>query len=450
MKSKKWILILVGVVILLVVVAIMKGGNNRALSVSTTKVVKRTITETVAASGKIQPETEVVISSDVSGEIIEMPVKEGDRVKQGDLLVKIDPDLVESALNRAEAALNTSKANLMGAKARLAQSNSQFENAKASFQRNEKLYKDQVISQAEFDQAKANFEVAESDVKAAEESVQAAKYNVRSAEATLSEAKENLGRTSIFSPMNGTITKLNKEKGERVVGTAQMAGTEIMTVADLAVMEVAVEVNENDIVRVNIGDTADIEVDAYLDEKFKGVVTEIANSANVTGASADQVTNFDVKIRMVRNSYEELIQGKSESYSPFRPGMSATVDIRTKEVMDVLAVPIQAVTTREDTAKQTKDAKKDWKEKRGKNESGEQSKGEEEPKECVFLLEDGKAKIIYVETGIQNTMYIEIKSGVEEGMKLISGPYTAVSKTLKHGEEVKEVSKGELFDRSDD
>ncbi|MEQ8908330.1 MAG: efflux RND transporter periplasmic adaptor subunit [Vicingaceae bacterium] len=445
MKSKKWILILLGVVILLVAVAILKGGSNRAVKVTTAEVEKRTITETVAASGKIQPETEVVISSDVSGEIIEMPVKEGERVKQGDLLVKIDPDLVETALNRAEAALNTSKANLMGAKARLTQSKSQFENAKASFERNQKLYNDQVISQAEFDQAKANFEVAEADVEAAKESVQAAKYNVRSAEATLSEAKENLGRTSIYSPMDGTITKLNKEKGERVVGTAQMAGTEIMTVADLSVMEVAVEVNENDIVRVDIGDTADIEVDAYLDQDFKGIVTEIANSANVSGTSADQVTNFDVKIRMIRESYQELMEEGVAKNSPFRPGMSATVDIRTKEAIDVLTVPIQAVTTREDTTKQ----KKKLKQKKAM-ESEEVAAEEEELKECVFLVEDGKSKILYVTTGIQNTMYIEISKGLEEGMKVVSGPYTVVSKTLESGEEVEVVSKKELFDRSDD
>ena len=270
MKTKKWLFILGGVVLLLLIIAVFKGGkSNRALEVSAEKAEIRTITETVAASGKIQAETEVIISSDVSGEIIVLPVKEGDRVKKGDLLIKIDPDLVESALSRAEASLNTARANLSGSKARLAQSKSTFENARATFDRNKKLHADRVISDAEFDQAKANFEVAEADVSAAEESVNAAEFNVKSAEATLKEAEENLGRTSIYSPIDGVITALNREAGERVVGTAQMAGTDIMTVADLNIMEVAVEVNENDIVRVNNGDTAEIEVDAYLDKNFK-------------------------------------------------------------------------------------------------------------------------------------------------------------------------------------
>jgi HlyD family secretion protein len=445
MKSKKWIIILLAVVAVLIVVAIAKGGKNKATKVSVTTVGTRTITEPVAASGKIQPETEVVISSDVSGEIIQMPVKEGDQVALGDLLVKIDPDLVESAVNRAEAALNTSKANLMGAKARLAQSESQFENAKANFERNQELHKDQVISQAEFDQAKANFEVAQADVEAARESVEASRYNVRSAEATLSEARENLGRTSIYSPMTGIITKLNKEKGERVVGTAQMAGTEIMTVADLSVMEVAVEVNENDIVRVNIGDTAEIEVDAYLDHEFKGVVTEIANSANVSGVSADQVTNFDVKIRMVRDSYQSLIAAEALKRSPFRPGMSATVDIRTKEAINVLTVPIQAVTTRNDTS-QTKDEPKRRK-REGKSQTDEED--EIEQLECVFAVDGDQVKIRYVKTGIQNTMYIEVKEGLEEGTEVVTGPYNVVSRSLENEDAIEIVDKSELFNRED-
>lgn len=440
MKSKKWIFILLGLLVVLIVVALIKGKSGAGVEkVTVEKVERRTIIETVAASGKIQPETEVIISSDVSGEIIEMPVKEGQTVKQGDLLVKINPDLVESAVNRAEAALNTSKANLLGARARLAQAKSQFENAKATFNRNDKLYKDKVISQAEFDQAKANFEVAQSEVKAAEESVEAAKYNVKSAEATLSEAEENLGRTSIYSPMSGVITKLNREKGERVVGTAQMAGTEIMTVADLSVMEVAVEVNENDIVRVDIGDTTEIEVDAYLDETFLGVVTEIANSAKVEGVSADQVTNFDVKIRMIQSSYNHLMKTDSSKRSPFRPGMSASVEIRTKEAKNVLSVPIQSVTTRAE--KTEKDSSKT-----AEKPSPISSK-EDKMKECVFVKDGEKAKLVFVKTGIQNTMHIEIKEGLKEEDEIISGPYTIVSKMLKDGDDVEVVEKNQLFNR---
>ncbi len=434
MKSKKWIYILAGLVILLVVFAILKKkGSSNGIEVSVEKVEKRTIIESVAASGKIQPETEVVISSDVSGEIIELAVKEGQKVTKGDLLVKIDPDLVESALSRAEASLNTSKANYSGAKARLAQAESQFENAKAIFDRNKKLYSDNVISQSEFDQAKANFEVADSEVSAAKESVEAARFNVKSSEATLKEAKENLGRTSIFAPIDGVITALNLEKGERVVGTAQMTGTEIMTVADLSIMEVAVEVNENDIVRVSIGDTAEIEVDAYLDNTFKGVVTEIANSANINGVSADQVTNFDVKIRMLANSYQDLIKEAANTISPFRPGMSANADIRTNYRNNIVAVPIQAVTTRKDTSLASDD---------------EESLEEDEiKKECVFVVNDNKAKVVFVKTGIQNTMYIEVIEGIEEGVTVITSPYSAVSRKLKNGSTIEVVDKKELYKR---
>lgn len=438
MNTKKWIIILGVIIIALVAGKMIFGDNNgNAKKVAVEKSERRTIVETVAASGKIQPETEVIISSDVSGEIIEMPVKEGDEVKVGDLLVKINPDLVESALSRAEAALNTSKANLSGARARLAQSESQFTNSKATYERNKTLFESKVISQAEFDQAKANFEVGKADVDAAKESVQAGIFNVRSAEATLKEAKENLGRTSIYSPMDGTITKLNKEKGERVVGTAQMAGTEIMTVADLAVMEVAVEVNENDIVRVTIGDTAEIEVDAYLDKKFKGIVTEIANSANVIGASADQVTNFDVKIRMLQISYQNLVKSENTRNSPFRPGMSATVDIRTMAVVDVITVPIQAVTTRKDTASASS------------NMAESANEEEEELIEVVFVNAEGKAKQVEVKTGIQNTMYIEVEEGLEEDVEVITAPYTLVSKMLKDGAKLEVVDKKDLFNKTD-
>ena len=436
MNSKKWLLALGIIVVILVVAGVIKGmSGGKGKKVAVEKVERRTIIETVAASGKIQPETEVIISSAVSGEIIEMPVQEGDRVKAGDLLLKINPDLVESALSRAEAALNTTKANLAGSKARLAQSESQFQNTKASFERSAQLHESKVISQAEFDQAKANYEVATADVEAAKENVRAGMFNVRSSEATLKEAKENLGRTSIYSPMNGVITKLNKEKGERVVGTAQMAGTEIMTVADLNVMEVAVEVNENDIVRVAINDTTEIEVDAYLDKTFKGIVTEIANSANTSGMSADQVTNFDVKIRMLRYSYEELLKKRADSSSPFRPGMSATVDIRTTQVNNVITVPIQGVTIRTDTLSTS-------------NETAQLEADEEDEKEkveVVFVRDGEQVKMVKVETGIQNTMYIEILNGLEEGQEIVVAPYTLVSKILKDGQSIIVIDKKDLF-----
>ncbi len=439
MNSKKWFIALGITVVILIIAGFLKGkSGGKSKKVAIEKVERRTIIETVAASGKIQPETEVIISSDVSGEIIEMAVAEGDRVKAGDLLLKINPDLVESALSRAEAALNTTKANLAGSKARLAQSESQFQNAKASFDRNKQLYESKVISQAEYDQAKANYEVATADVEAAKESVRAGMFNVRSSEATLKEAKENLGRTSIYSPMDGIITKLNKEQGERVVGTAQMAGTEIMTVADLNIMEVAVEVNENDIVRVSINDTTEIEVDAYLNKTFKGIVTEIANSANTSGMSADQVTNFDVKIRMLQSSYEDLLKKRADSSSPFRPGMSATVDIRTTQVDNVITVPIQAVTVRKDTTSSKED------------EVSSMGNEDDEKIEVVFIKDGDQVKMVKVETGIQNTMHIEIVSGLQGEEEVVVAPYTLVSKILKDGQSITVVDKKELFTASKD
>lgn len=430
---KKWIYILIGIVVLLVVITILKGGNEKTIEVTAEEVQLRTIVETVAASGKIQPETEVVISSDVSGEIIEMAVKEGDRVKMGDLLLKINPDLVQSALSRAEASLNTSKANLSVSESRLEQAKAQFENAKATFDRNKALFDNNVISQSEFDNATSSFQVAQAEVEAAEQSVNAARFGVKSSQANLKEAQENLGRTSIYSPMDGTITKMNREQGERVVGTAQMAGTEIMIVADLSSMEVAVEVNENDIVRVNVGDTSLIEVDAFREEKFKGLVTEIANSANIQGTSADQVTNFDVRVRILPSSYQHLLRDSNE-ISPFKPGMSATVDIQTKTAENVLSVPIQAVTTREDTNSSTT------------ADGSATTINPNAPKvECVFVIDNNKVVQTKVKTGIQNIAVIEILEGLEEGQRIVSGPYSVVSKTLENGDDVKVVEKAKLF-----
>ncbi len=432
MKSKKWIIILIAILTLLVVVSVIKSSSStNTIKVSSEKAALRTIVETVSASGKIQAEKKVEISSDVSGEIIEMLVVEGQNVEQGNLLLKINPDLVTSALNKAKASLNTSKANLMGTKARLAQAESQFQNTKASYNRNVSLYENKVISQAEFDEAKSRYEVAKSEVSSAKESVEAAKYNVKSAEATLNEAEENLGRTSIYSPMNGTVVKINNEQGERVVGTAQMAGTEILNIADLSVMEVEVEVNENDIVRVNIGDTADIEVDAYNNEKFKGIVTKIANSADVSGSGAEQVTNFDVRVRIDYDSYKHLIKDSLKQVSPFRPGMSANVDIRTKIAKDIVSVPIQAVTTRVIPIDEA--------------DTNKSNLAFEKKEECVFMVKNGVAKIVAVKTGIQNTSHIEIIKGLDEGDEIINGPYTAISETLNDGSEIEIVEKENLF-----
>ncbi len=448
---KKLIWIIIGGVVLLSLVLIFKNSGTTALNVTTEKAAKRNITELVSANGKIQPEVEVKISSDVSGEIVELYVKEGDQVKKGDLLCKINPLIYESNSSRMVATLNGAKANLANSKARLEQIKSSFTNTEITYNRNKKLFDQGAISQADFDASKAAYEGAKADVKAAEESVNASEYNVKSTEASLKEANDNLAKTNIYSPVNGTVSKLNKEKGERVVGTAQMEGTEIMRLANLNEMEVSVDVNENDIVRVHYNDTSLIEVDAYLGRKFKGIVTEIANSANTTGVTAEQVTNFTVKIRILQESYQDLMV-ENNNRPPFRPGMSATVDIQTKQAKNVVTVPIQAVTTRSDSSAFEKQGMKEGGEEEGeivvkdeKDKSGEETKEEIKIEECVFVYAEGKAKMVKVKTGIQDNNFIQIVSGLNDGDEIISGPYSAVSKQLKDAMEVNKVDKSELF-----
>jgi HlyD family secretion protein len=451
MKKIIWIII-AGVVLLIMVILLKNCSGDDSIAVTLEKAQKRSLTEMVSANGKIQPEVEVKISSDVSGEIVELLVKEGDQVKKGDLLCKISPLIYESNAIRMVATLNEAKANLSNAKARLEQIKASFANAEASFNRNKKLFEQGAISQSDFDVAKATYEGAKADVKGAEDNVDASDFNVKSTEASLKEANDNLAKTNIYSPVNGTVSKLNKEKGERVVGTAQMEGTEIMRLANLNEMEVSVDVNENDIVRVHDGDTSLIEVDAYIDRKFKGIVTEIANTANTTGVTAEQVTNFTVKIRILQESYADLMPDRN--VSPFRPGMSATVDIQTKRAGNVLTVPIQSVTTRADSAMDKKDGKGD----NGGDEEGPDGivvKDEKEKtgdvkapvkiEECVFVMNEGKAKLVKVKTGIQDNNYIEVKEGLKEGDEVVSGPYSAISKQLKEGAKIRKVEKTELF-----
>ena len=374
-----------------------------------------TIVETVSATGKIQPEIEVKLSSMVSGEIIALNVKEGQVVKKGDLLVKINPDLYTSGLDR-------SVANLSGTKASLSQSEANFKEAKASYERNKTLYEKGVISKSDWDKSIATFEVAKA-------TRQSSYYNVQSASASVTEAKDNLGRTLIYAPADGTISVLNVELGERVLGTQQMAGTELLRVANLNNMEVEVDVNENDIVKVKIGDEANVEVDAYLKKKFKGVVTSISNSASTT-LTSDQVTNFKVKIRILKESYQDLLEGQPSSYSPFRPGMTATVDILTKTKTNVLAVPISSVVVKSDTAAVKDFTVEDPNEKKTVPKSDKKF-------ECVFVKVGDKAKIRIIKTGIQDDTNIEVMSGLKPGDVVITGPYTTVSKELNSGDKVK-------------
>lgn len=444
-KSSKWLIwTLAGVLVLLLGIAAIKARQKpKGESVETEKVSLREIKEIVSASGKIYPEKEVKISSDVSGEIVELFVREGDSVKAGQVLVKINPETYVSAVEQANASVNgakselsRSKSSIENASAQVEQIKSQVENTRKVHERNKKLRADGVISAQDFEssesslaQLEANLRSAEASYRAAQQATKSAEYNVASAEANLKEIRTSLNRTTIASPTNGIVSKLNVEQGERVVGTMQMAGTEMMRIANFNSMEVQVEVSENDILRVSVGDTADVEVDAYLDKIFKGVVTEVASSAanttSVTGQevlTSDQVTNFIVKIRLVPSSYA----GLNDKGMPFRPGMSATVDINTNTERDVVSIPIQAVTTRE------KDADKN-----GENKDGEKKElktaAEKEIDEVVFVMEADTARMIKVKTGIQDNEYIQILEGLQDGQEVVIGPYSTVARKLKNG-----------------
>ncbi|MDA9290421.1 efflux RND transporter periplasmic adaptor subunit [Flavobacteriaceae bacterium] len=407
-KTLFWIL---GIVIVTLVVLVggkkagMFGKTKRGKEVEIAKITPIDIIETVAATGKIQPEVEVALSSEVSGEIISLPIKEGQEIKKGELLVKINPDLIQAAVSQSQAGLQNIKA-------QLAQAEASARNAKANYQRNKTLYDKGVISKLDWDRSIAEYEGAQANVESAF-------YSVKSAAASLKQSRDNLSRTAIYAPMSGTISRLAVELGERVVGTAQMAGTEIVRVADLTNMEVEVDVNENDIVKVNVGDKTIVEVDAYLKREFRGEVTEIANSA-LTALSADQVTNFKVKVRILPESYSDLTQGKPESYSPFRPGMTATVDIITNKRTQIIGVPISAVVIKTDTTctKEKINKKKITSEK-------------QEKYEVVFVKNGEKAALRVIKTGIQDDSNIEVLSGLLAGDEVITGPYNTVTKSLK-------------------
>jgi HlyD family secretion protein len=432
-------------VVLIVFVIIGKKagwiGKDEGIKVSVTKVDRKTIIETVSANGKIQPEVEVKMSSDVSGEIKELYVKEGDSVQAGRLLARIDPELYQSALDRSEAALNNSKANLANARARLLQSEAKFNEVEQQYSRNKKMYEQKLISDGEFQTAQSTYISTKADIEAAKQTVIGAQFTVKTQEAGLKEAKKNLTRTEIFAPVSGIVSKLNVEKGERVVGTSQMAGTEMMRIANLNDMEVSVDVNENDIVKVSIGDTVEVEVDAYNSRKFKGMVTEIANSATTSSATtSDQVTNFVVKIRILRSSYADLEKAFGKKRSVFRPGMSASVEIQTEHAHNVIALPIEAVTTRNKNDLDTTSIA---------SKSTHKAEKSKEDVEVVFVCgTDNKLSIRQVKTGVQDDKVIEILSGLKEGDEVVTGPYSAVSRTLKHGDKVKKVSKEELFEGS--
>lgn len=422
MKKKSVRYIVIGAILLIVVLIILKKrgiiGSDRLTEVEVSEVTRHTITETVNASGKIQPEKEVKISADISGEIIELNVKEGEKVKKGQLLVRINPDQYQRSLEKAKAGVNSALAGVAQAKAAQAQSQANFLKAEQGYKRNKNLFDQKAISQADFEAIEAEFKVSKAQLAGAEESVQASKYNLSSAQASLKEAQDALNKTAVHAPIDGTISKLNVELGERVVGTMQMAGTEMMRIANLSNMQVEVDVNENDIVSLSEGDTALIEIDAFRKKIFKGIVTEIASSSESAGQSLEKVTNFTVKINILPDSYSDVDIRNKTLPTPFRPGMTANVTIQTKRVENVLSVPILAVTVRQ--ASNPKD-----------------SVSNQDDEEVVFLFKDGKAVKQVIERGIQDDYYIQIKKGLTEGQKVISGPYSIVSKELKDGDQVK-------------
>jgi len=415
MKKKTFVWIIVIVVILLIVLIsgkkagwFGKSGNFKEVEVTSIRLID--IVETVAATGKIQPEVEIKLSSEVSGEIIELPIIEGQQVKKGDLLVSINPDLVQAMLDQSQAGLQNIKAQLTQAEANLA-------NVKINFERNKSLFEKGVISRSDWERSQTDYEVAQANVRSAF-------YNVESAKSSVKQSRDNLSRTSIFAPRDGTISKLSVELGERVVGTAQMAGTEIVRVANLNNMEVEVDVNETDIVKVNVGDSTIVEVDAYLKREFKGVVTEIANTAENT-LSVDQVTNFKVKVRILPDSYKDLTVNRSDNYSPFRPGMTATVDIITNLKEKIIGVPISSIVIKTDTSSTT-----------AQQVVKETKSTKAEKFECVFVKEGDVAKLRVITTGIQDDSNIEIISGLKEDDLVITGPYNTVTKILKPGSKV--------------
>jgi len=403
-KSILWIIIS-AVVLIVILIIVGRSSSGKGVPVTVENPIVKNITEIIPANGKIQPVTEVKISPDVSGEIITLNVEEGDQVQAGQVLLQIKQDQYISARDRMKAALNQ-------AKAQLAQQEAQYAQVKLSYQRNLSLHEQGAISEAEFEASSSEYAIAE-------EQLNAARFHVESSQAGLAEAEESLTKTTILSPMNGIVSKLDVERGERVVGTSQMAGTEMLRIANFREMEVLVDVNENDIVRIRQRDTALVEVDAYPGRQFTGVVTQIANSAKNIGSSLEQVTNFEVKVYILPESYSDLVR---EGFStPFRPGMSASVSIQTETRRNVVAIPIQCITTRTELLP----------------DSVRVQLGPNELVEQVFVLRsDNTVEAVTVKSGLQDHMHIEITEGITIEDQVITGPYSAISRTLNNGDKV--------------
>ena len=447
-KSLKWILISLGILVVLLVVLSKSGafGKEEGIKVTAEKAQKRTIIEVVNASGKIYPEIEVKVSPDISGEITELTIQEGDSVKKGQILARIYADIYNIQRNQAASGVVQSQAQVANSQAAIDALKAQLEQAQRTYDMQKKLFDDKVISRNEFNVAEANLKSSKANYNAALQGIRGGEASVQSARQSLAKANTDLGRTVIIAPMDGVISLLSVKKGEKVAGNSFNVGTEMMRIADMAKIEVRVDVGENDVPKVKLGDSAVVEVDAYSDRKFKGIVTQIASSnngaatQNALANTSNDVTQYKVYIRLLPSSYMDLI-GKGSF--PFRPGMSASADIQTKTHANVLSVPINAVTTRDKNDSTKTDTKK-------KDESdlkaAETSLDDLEV--VVFVLDkEGKASKVKVKTDIQDINNIEITEGLKEGDQVVTGPYDVVSKTLKAGKRVKVVEKKELFEK---
>lgn len=457
-KKLRWIVLGLVIVIILLVVLKSSGsfGKEEGISVSTEKVTKRTIIEIVTASGKVFPEIEVKVSPDISGEIVELNVQEGDSVKRGQVLARIYADIYSTQRDQAAATVTQQQAMVENSSAQLEALRATLDAARNAYNRQKKLLDDKVISPSEFETAQSTFLTAQANYNAALQSIRSGQAGVQGAQANLQRANKDVGRATITAPMEGVVSLLAVKKGERVVGTAQMAGTEMMRIADMSRIEVRVDVGENDVPKVHLGDSAIIEVDAYTNRKFKGIVTQIASSSKGTAtgaaATANDVTNYEVRIALLADSYKDLIDPKRPKAFPFRPGMNASADIQTKRHENVLSVPINAVTTREkgsdkavNSGKTSLDAKPEENTENAENNSASKT---DDLDEVVYVLQkDSKVKKVVVKTDIQDINHIEITSGLKEGDEIITGPYSTVSKTLKDGTKVKVTPKDKLFDK---
>ncbi|MFL5748089.1 MAG: efflux RND transporter periplasmic adaptor subunit [Niastella sp.] len=455
MKKKKLLWIFLGLVVLVIGLVGLKSagviGKDEGLKVATEKVERRNITETVNASGKVFPEIEVKVSPDISGEIVDLEVKEGDSVRKGQVLAKIYADIYSTQRNQAAAEVSRQQAMVDNSRAQLESLRSALDLAKNTYERQKKLLADKIISNAEFEQAENSFRTAQANFNAAQQNIRSGQAGIAGSQASLETANKNLSRTAVLSPMSGTVSLLNVKAGERVVGNSMMAGTEMMRIADMGIFEVQVDVGENDIPKVKLGDSALVEVDAYNNRKFKGIVTQIASSNTTASTSSaattsNDVTNYKVHIRLLRESYQDLFDPARPRYFPFRPGMNANADIQTRTKNNVLAANINAVNTREKGTDKVIGEDKD-KEKPKDNSQDAPKAASTDLDEVVFVLQkDGTVKKVVVKTGIQDINNIEVTEGLKAGDEIVVGPYNVISKTLKDGTKVKVVPKDKLYE----